>query len=153
MQKHSSKPPEVEESALPGDRVWNAAVFQINGPDLYIPLYLKIQSKVWILIFKCVIFRIVQFELLNTISTDSCILRLTMFNARRGWPSAIYSDNGTNFIDSHTLFQMIDFEKIKTVSSVSRIEWLFILSSAPKLVGILKWIWRRKIICSVLRVL
>ena len=37
-------------------------------------------------------------ELVGNLSKDACILALKRFFARRGTPSKILSDNGTNFI-------------------------------------------------------
>ncbi|GFW09361.1 uncharacterized protein TNCV_2066201 [Trichonephila clavipes] len=86
----------VSEGLLPQDRVRDAAVFEIIGLDLAGLLFLKNGEKNWILILTCAVYRAIHLELLTSVSTESFLLGLSRFIARRGRPSVIYSDNGTN---------------------------------------------------------
>ncbi|TWW77362.1 hypothetical protein D4764_12G0007520 [Takifugu flavidus] len=54
-------------------------------------------EKRWGLIFKCLTMRCVHLDLINSLDTDTFLLALRRFIARRGTPSEIYSDQGTNF--------------------------------------------------------
>lgn len=49
----------------------------------------------------CLTTRAVHIEVAHTLSTDSCILAIRNFIARRGTPRRIYSDRGTNFIGAN----------------------------------------------------
>ncbi|GFW33187.1 uncharacterized protein TNCV_4700031 [Trichonephila clavipes] len=97
--RFNAKPISVSEELLPQDRVRDAAVFEIIGLDLARPLILKNGEKNWILILTCAVYRAIHLELLTSVSTESFFLGLRRFIARRGRPSVIYSDNGTNFKD------------------------------------------------------
>lgn len=125
-------------------------MFENVGLDLTGPLYLKDASKAWILLITCAVYRAVHLELLTSPSTDNFMLGLMRFIARRGRPSIIYSDHGTNFIGSQNLLKSIDIEKMKSLPNLSIIEWKLIPPSAPwwggfweRLIGIMKRVLRR----------
>ena len=69
-------------------------------------------------------------ELAGDLSTDSFILALKRFIARRGQPKVVYSDNGSNFRGGEKelgdLFSKVDFNKVsKTLINYS-INWKII---------------------------
>ncbi|GFW38925.1 integrase catalytic domain-containing protein [Trichonephila clavipes] len=78
--------------SLPGDRVNDAAVFEVVGVDLAEPLYVKGGQKSWIVLFTCATYRAVHLELTSSLSTDAFLLLLRRFIARRGRPRVIYDD-------------------------------------------------------------
>ncbi|GFY35872.1 integrase catalytic domain-containing protein [Trichonephila clavipes] len=86
-----------EPDPLPLDRVADCVAFEIVGIDLAGPLFLKSGEKVWIALFTCANFHAIHLELVNSLTTDSFLLSLRRFIARRGRHRTIYSDNGTNF--------------------------------------------------------
>ena len=148
--KFASKPPTITESVLPLDRVRNASIFEIVGIDLAGPLYLKNEAKVWILMVTCAVFRAVHLELLTSPSTDNFILGFTRFIARRGRPSIVYCDQGTNFVGAKNLLKNINIDQIRSLNKFSPIEWKFIPPAAPwwggfweRLIGIMKRILRK----------
>ena len=51
----------------------------------------------WIRVFTCAVTRAVHIELVSDCSTECFLLAFRRFIARRGRPSHIVSDNGTNF--------------------------------------------------------
>ncbi|GFS59883.1 integrase catalytic domain-containing protein [Trichonephila clavipes] len=120
----------VSKGLLPQDRVIDAAVFEIVGLYLAGPLILKNGEKNWILILTCAVYRAVHLELLTSISTESFLLRLRRFIARRGRPSVIYSDNGTSFKGAYRLYQKVNLEKLKNVE-LNPIPCKFIPPQAP----------------------
>ncbi|GFW02919.1 integrase catalytic domain-containing protein [Trichonephila clavipes] len=103
--RFNAKPISVSEGFLPQDRVRDTAVFEIIGLDLAGPLILRNGEKNWILILTCAVYRALHLELLTSVSTESFLLGLRRFIARRGRPSVIYSDNGTNFKGAYRLYQ------------------------------------------------
>ena len=42
--------------------------------------------------------RAIHIEIVSSIDTSSCVMGIERFVARRGTPSVIWSDNGTNFV-------------------------------------------------------
>ncbi|GFX18132.1 integrase catalytic domain-containing protein [Trichonephila clavipes] len=129
--RFNAKPISVSEGLLPQDRLKDTAVFEIIGLDLAGPLFLKNGEKNWILILTCAVYRAIHLELLTSVSTESVLLGLSRFIPRRGRPSAIYSDNGTNFKGAYRLYQKVNFEKFNNVETLNQISWKFIPPQAP----------------------
>ncbi|GFW08014.1 integrase catalytic domain-containing protein [Trichonephila clavipes] len=120
------KPVSVSERLLPQDRVRDVAVFEIIGLYLAGPLIFKNGEKNWILILTCAVYRAIHLELLTSVSTEKFLLGLRRFIARRGRPSVIYSDNGTNFKGAYRLYQKVNLEKLKNAEELNPISWKFI---------------------------
>ncbi|XP_035233641.1 uncharacterized protein LOC118205464 [Stegodyphus dumicola] len=97
---------------LPKDRIKYAGAFEVTGIDLAGPLYVLSGEKAWIVIFTCAIYRAVHFELTKSLSADSFIMALRRFIARRGRISILYTDNGTNFVDTNNALNELDWGKI-----------------------------------------
>ncbi|GFU81465.1 putative RNA-directed DNA polymerase from transposon X-element [Trichonephila clavipes] len=114
-----------EPVSLPGDRVNDAAVFEVVGVDLAGPLYVKGGQKSWIVLFTCATYRAVHLELTSSLSTDAFLLSLRRFIARGGRPRVIYSDNGTKFRGPHGELSGIDWEKVLKLATIQRIIWKF----------------------------
>ncbi|GFW97570.1 integrase catalytic domain-containing protein [Trichonephila clavipes] len=129
--RFNAKPISVSEYLLPQDRVRDAAVFEIIGFDLAGPLILKNGEKNLILILTFAVYRGIHLELLTSISTESFLLGLRRFIVRRGRPSVIYSDNGTNFKGAYRLYHKVNLEKLKNVEELNPISWKFIPPQAP----------------------
>lgn len=60
-------------SPLPENRVKDAKTFEVSGIDLAVPLHLKDDSKIWIVIFTCAIYRAIHIESVNKIDTAQFI--------------------------------------------------------------------------------
>lgn len=116
---------------LPENQVKNAKVFEVSGIDLAGPLFLKDNSKVWVVIFTCAIYRGVPIESVESINTEQFILALSRFIYKCGRISVIYSDNGTNFVKTATLFGKLDWKKIQESTNMHRIQWIFIPPASP----------------------
>ncbi|XP_024880770.1 uncharacterized protein LOC112460357 [Temnothorax curvispinosus] len=121
--------------AVPGtllrDRVKDAMAFETTGVDLCGPLYLKSGEKVWIVLFTCAVYRCVHLELVTSLSTEAFLLALRCFIGRRGRPSTIWSDQGTNFVGANNLFDSLDWKQIKRDTAIQRIAWRFNPALAP----------------------
>lgn len=137
---------------LPNDRVRDALVFEVTGIDLCGPLHLKNGSKCWIVIFTCAVYRATHLELVTSLSTDNFLLALRRFISRRGRPSTIYSDNGTNLVGTANELKSVDWEQIEEFATLKKISWRLNPPSAPwwggfweRLIGMLKRILRKVI--------
>ena len=85
---------------LPRLRVTRAPVFTVIGIDFAGPVYAREHPdrKLYILLFTCAVVRAVHLELTDSLSLPDFMLALRRFVARRGLPSAIFSDNAKTFI-------------------------------------------------------
>ena len=74
--------------------------FYSTGMDCFGPYNVKLgrrTEKRWGIIFKCMTTRSVHLDLLCSLNTDSFLMALRRFTARRGTPFELWSDQGTNF--------------------------------------------------------
>ncbi|UYV68055.1 hypothetical protein LAZ67_5002921 [Cordylochernes scorpioides] len=60
-----------------------------------------------------------------SLSTEYFLMALEKFIKRRGRPSTIFSDNGTNFVGANYFFKQIDWKRVSNEEKVKRIEWKF----------------------------
>lgn len=98
LRAHPSQP---KMAALPSARLaYRLMPFSHCGLDYFGPLTIKIgrrKEKRWAALFTCMTTRAIHIELVHTLSSDSAIMALKRFISRRGSPTVIYCDNGTNF--------------------------------------------------------
>lgn len=82
--------------------------FWSTGVDCFGPYTIKIgrrREKRWGIIYKCLTTRCVHLDLLPSLDTDSFLMSLRRFIARRGKPYEMWSDRGTNFRGGHRELQ------------------------------------------------
>ena len=113
---------------LPDFRVYFEFPFENVGLDYAGPLYTrdiyssnKETYKSYILIFTCAATRNTHRELVPTESSESLLLALRRFVARKALPSTFISDN----------FKTFKAKEIKRFALKSRINWKFILEKSP----------------------
>ncbi len=96
-----SQPSVPQMSDLPSARLQlYKPAFHSCGMDCFGPFIIKIgrhTEKRWGVLFKCLTTRAVHLDLLPSLSTDSFLMALRRFIARRGTPAQLWSDQGTNF--------------------------------------------------------
>ena len=120
---------------LPRDRVTMGCPFQVTGIDFAGPLYVSTENsdrkKVYIMLFTCAVIRAVHLELVESLSTESCIMGLRRFISRRGVPSTVYSDNAKTFRRSATeldeLSKILESNTVQDLARNKRIQWKFIV--------------------------
>ncbi|CAK1589447.1 unnamed protein product [Parnassius mnemosyne] len=141
---------DTPETPLPLERIQGTAAFQMTGIDLAGPLYLRNQEKCWVVLFTCATFRAVHFEMVDSLSTNSFIMSLRRFIARRGRIDVIFTDNGTNFRGTANLLKDINWQEVESVTAVHAIKWRFIPPRTPwwegwweSLIRVLKEMLRR----------
>ena len=144
--RRKAKPEAPLMASLPYDRLNVAPPFSKVGVDFFGPLkvkHLRKQEKRYGCLFTCLVTRAVHLEVAFSLSTDSFIMCLRRFMARRGKPTVIYSDNGTNFVGANNeLRECIDDwnqHKIGSLLSQDGIQWVFNPPAAPHMGGV----WER----------
>ena len=58
-------------------------------------------GKRWRFLFTCFTTKAVHIEVVPSLDTSLCVIGVERFIARRGTPTTIMSDNGTNFVGAH----------------------------------------------------
>lgn len=136
---------------LPIERITPGIVFESVGIDYAGPLYLKMgrvrkpcMVKAYVCVFVAMSVKAVHLELVSDLTSTAFIACLRRFVARRGKPSKIWSDHGSNFIGAcRELTELVEFlETQKTKDDVSNfctsqgIDWSFIPEHAPHFGGL-----------------
>ncbi|XP_026115567.1 uncharacterized protein LOC113094113 [Carassius auratus] len=91
--------PRMADLPLVRQQLFKPAFFS-TGMDCFGPYIIKIgrrNEKRWGILFKCLTTRAVHIDLLMSIDSDSFLMALRRFIARRGKPNELLSDQGTNF--------------------------------------------------------
>ncbi|UYV60560.1 hypothetical protein LAZ67_1001526, partial [Cordylochernes scorpioides] len=139
---------------LPADRVNPSRPFTKTGVDLAGPYELKPSLtrskgtiKCYVILFVCFSVKAIHLEMVTSLSTSSFIAALRRFISRRGKPSKIYSDNGTNFRGTESFmkkqYKIMNSKETKDFLAEELIEWHFIPPSAPHFGGL----WEANIKC------
>jgi len=132
-------------SDLPDCRVQPCSPFSRVGIDYAGPLIMRETSlrkarqyKVYISVFVCMSVKAVHLELVSDLTSEAFLAAFNRFVARRGLPSSVYSDCGTNFVGaSKKLFDLVNNPKIQEqLSSKFVCEWHFNPPSAPHFGGL-----------------
>lgn len=136
---------------LPTARTQIARPFSIVGLDFAGPFTIKrgrIRKPELLKAYVCVcvsfVTRAVHIEVVSDMTTQAFIASLTRFVARRGCPSQIHSDNGTNFVGAEAelnrmteiLRSMESRERIEYWSTQCNIEWKFSPARSPHFGGL-----------------
>ena len=142
------KPRNQKMSDLPEERLRRVQPFNHVGIDCFGPFYIqqgRHQVKRYGCVFTCMNYRAVHIEKLNTLETDSFINAFRRFMARRGKPSKVWSDNGTNFVGASPELlkelQSLDQQKISEYGLRRNIQWQFNTPHASHMGGV----WERQI--------
>ena len=132
---------------LPKERLAFAArPFTNTGLDYFGPFYVSVKrstEKRWGFLFTCLTTRAVHFEVVPSMDTSSCVMGIERFVARRGIPSVIWSDNGTNFVatEKELLQNVLKWNHQSIAESMVKkgVNWKFNPPSAPHHGGV----WER----------
>lgn len=121
------------------------------GCDYAGPIVMKQHSgrckkyvKGYIAVFICMNTKAIHLELVSDLTTEAFVAALKRFISRRGIPSDIFSDNGTNFVGAkRSLSEMHEVvlnsqhnTKVSLFLASSSIQWHFIPPSAPHFGGL-----------------
>lgn len=147
-QKWRAKPHPPRMADLPPARLRiHQPAFYSTGIDCFGPYLIKVgrrNEKRWGIIFKCMTTRAVHIDLLTSLDSDSFLMSLRRFIARRGKPYEILSDQGTNFKggekELRNAFEALQPE-IQAQLASQQIEFVFNPPNAPHFGGC----WEREI--------
>ena len=116
--------------------------FSHTGVDLFGPVRIKQgrkRLKRWVCLFTCLTVRCIHLEVVEDCETDSFINAARRFVNRRGCPSHMYSDNGTNFKGATSELKefvlKLDQNEISDFASTHQIKWTFNPPKAPLMGG------------------
>ena len=97
---------------LPAHRVIPGRAFAKTGCNFAGPMQFKTRSgrgakteKVWICYFVCLATKACHIEPVTALSTDALLAAFRWFISRRGKPSDLHSDNGSNFHGADNLLR------------------------------------------------
>ncbi|XP_050055781.1 LOW QUALITY PROTEIN: uncharacterized protein LOC126549715 [Aphis gossypii] len=130
---------------LPASRVTPCRPFLRTGIDFAGPFVIAEHRrknsrsiKCYLSIFVCMAVKAVHIEVVSDLSTSSFLAALQRFVARRGTPSDIYSDCGTNFkgADQQLRHMMSDPAAQTTYSNSILCKWHFNPPAAPHFGGL-----------------
>ncbi|XP_051159838.1 uncharacterized protein LOC127280693 [Leptopilina boulardi] len=112
------------------------------GLDYFGPLYVTVgrrREKRWGALFTCLSTRGIHLEIVHSLSADSAIMALRRMMSRRGQPSVIFTDNGTNFVGASreikTAFTEMEKNQQLQFAAENKIKWVFTPPIAPHMGG------------------
>ena len=129
---------------LPLARLNPGDVFSNTGVDYAGPIYIKggpvrkpIITKGYVAVFVSLSVKAVHLEPVTELTTSAFIATLRRFISRRGIPSTMWSDNGTNFVGAaKELKALISSPEVANHCTRQRINWKFIPEYAPHFGGL-----------------
>ena len=136
---------------LPAERTCTSPAFTSTGLDFAGPFTIKkghtrkpVYLKAYLCLFICLSTKAIHLEVISDLTTASFLAGLNRFISRRGYPTIIHSDNGSNFIGAKNKLQEIYnfLQSEDTDSSVHqhllkhRITWDNIPERAPHFGGL-----------------
>lgn len=137
--KYRGRLGEQKMADLPEERIMETAPFTHCGVDLFGPFVVKQgrkNIKRFVALFTCFSSRAIHLEAVCNLTTDSFILALRRFLARRGPITSLQSDNGTNFVGADNEFRRaydnMDHTKIHDFLLGERCEWIRWKRNAPE---------------------
>ena len=129
---------------LPADRTNPGSIFDRVGIDYAGPILIKhgpvrkpVVTKAYLAVFVCFSVKAVHLEAVSELTTAAFIATLRRFIARRGTPTIIWSDHGTNFCGAAKEIQeLLRTEAVSEFCTKNKIQWSFIPEHAPHFGGL-----------------
>lgn len=132
---------------LPADRLQPGQSFDCVGVDYAGPMLIKsgpvrrpVLKKAYVAVFVCFTTKAVHLELVSDLTTAAFIATLRRFIGRRGLPSKIWSDHGSNFIGAEReLKELLRGERSSELADFCAsqgIRWTFTPEHAPHFGGL-----------------
>ncbi|KAK2577588.1 hypothetical protein KPH14_000905 [Odynerus spinipes] len=136
---------------LPPERVTAASAFLTTGVDYAGTFFITSArlrgaavTKAYLVAFICFATKAVHFEVASELSSTAIIAAYRRFVARRGHPTVIFSENGTNFVGAHhelrELSRLLSSSKhqqsLSAAASTCGTDWRFIPPASPHFGGL-----------------
>ncbi|XP_075254516.1 uncharacterized protein LOC142345935 [Convolutriloba macropyga] len=124
---------------IPSERLaFQCPPFTNVGLDYFGPFHVTIRrssEKRWGFLLTCLTTRAIHVEIAHSVDTNSCVMGIERFIARRGMPLVICFDNGTNFVgtEKELLLCFLNLDKQKIASELAQegVKWKFNPPAAP----------------------
>ena len=126
---------------LPIERLKPSPPFTSTGVDYFGPFTIKgevqkrTRGKCFGVIFSCLTSRAVHIDVSSNYSTDGFLQTLRRFSSVRGWPSKMFSDQGSQLVSASKELQNaikgLDQQQIKSYGAQNSCEWHFCPADAP----------------------
>uniref|UniRef100_A0A914HJA2 Integrase catalytic domain-containing protein n=1 Tax=Globodera rostochiensis TaxID=31243 RepID=A0A914HJA2_GLORO len=145
---------------LPEERVNEARPFSQTGVDYFGPLKVRRGTdtvKIYVALFTCLVVRAIHLEVAEDYSAEAFLRAFRRFVARRGTPTLIRSDQGTNFVAGAKVIKekwtdTLLPARVQQQLAHQGVNWFFNTAKAPwrggsweRLVGITKNALRRSV--------
>lgn len=146
--KLNAKPVQPMMGDLPADRFLSGFPFQVTGIDYAGPFFILNKKgrgsrllKSYVCLFICFSSKAVHLEIVSDLSSDAFLLALKRFIGRRGKPSKLYSDCGSNFVGANKelkeLYKLVNNNNvINDYVNNEGISWHFNPAYAPHFGGL-----------------
>lgn len=147
--RYSSQSSNQVMANLPSYRVQSIRSFAKVGCDFAGPITLRNHTgrnpkhiKGYIALFVCLTTKALHLEAVSDLSTDAFLASFKRFSSRRGIPSDVFSDNGSNFVGAKRVlaealqFSMNQHHFISESLSKDGTNWHFIPPASPHFGGI-----------------
>lgn len=159
---------DADEAPLPVSRTeLSFRPFKTTGIDYMGPLLVRcngMERRVWVALFTCAAIRAVHLEVVEDLSTASCLSAIRRFIARYGRPDCMISDNALQFKKAHrclaALWQSLRSEPVQNFFGKEGIQWKFNVPRAPwwggffeRLIGVVKRCLRKAVGTQKLKLL
>lgn len=131
----------------PSARVSVSRPFTHTGVDFAGPITIRVglrksvPVKAYVAVFVCLSTKAIYLEAVSDLSADAFMACLRRFISRRGVPSHIWSDNGTNFVGTQRILRQY-YTAQRTGHTVHEdlvsegLQWIFIPPGAPHFGGL-----------------
>lgn len=117
--------------------------FTVCGLDLFGPLFMRQKGrgsprlKVYVALFVCFAVKACHLELVEDLTTSALLNALNRFVNRRGTPTTIWSDNGTNLQGASELLKNLDWTLVdKWAREHKQLDWKHIPARSPHFGGL-----------------
>ena len=132
---------------LPACRTRPSPPFQLVGVDFAGPFLCRhghtrrpVIVKTYAAVFVCMAVKAVHLELVSDLSAEAFLSSFKRFIARRGLPTTVYSDNGSNFVGAQrelqATFGLQGASVLQSFSANQGIDWIFSPGHAPHFGGL-----------------